>query len=104
MLTEAGYKNGFDAGEYYCDAAYANLGEEVLNDLQTAGIRARLRPPERAAFFQGYAEKKFNKGMIQGASGAFGNAATRLEEFVVKGGAFVYGSYLEIAELFPNTA
>ena len=79
LLAEAGYKNGFDAGEYICDAAYANLGEAVLNDLQTAGIRARLRPLERAAFFKGYAEKKFNKGMIQGASGAFGNAATRLE-------------------------
>ena len=72
--------------------------------MQTAGIRARLRPLERAAFFKGYAEKKFNKGMIQGASGAFGNAATRLEAFVVKGGAFVYGSYPEIDELFPKQA
>ena len=104
LLAEAGYKNGFDAGEYYCDSAYANLGEAVLNDLQTAGIRARLRPLERAAFIKGYAEKKFNKGMIQGASGAFGNAATRLESFVVKGGAFVYGSYPEIDELFPKQA
>ena len=104
LLAEAGYPNGFDAGEYYCDAAYANLGEAVLNDLQIAGIRARLRPLERAAFFKGYAEKKFSKGLIQGASGAFGNAATRLEAFVVKGGAFVYGSYPEIDELFPKQA
>jgi hypothetical protein len=35
--------------------------EAVLNDLQTVGIRARLRPLERAAFFKGYAEKKFGK-------------------------------------------
>jgi len=104
LLAEAGYPNGFDAGEYYCDAAYANLGEAVLNDLQTAGIRARLRPLERAAFFKGYAEKKFSKGLIQGASGAFGNAATRLEAFVVKDGAFVYGSYPEIDELFSKQA
>ncbi len=104
LLSEAGYPNGFDAGEYFCDTAYANLGEAVLNDLQAVGIRARLRPLERAAFFKGYAEKKFGKGMIQGASGAFGNAATRLEAFVVKGGAFVYGSYPEIDELFPKQA
>jgi peptide/nickel transport system substrate-binding protein len=104
LLAEAGYPNGFDAAEYYCDAAYANLGEAVLNDLQAAGIRARLRPLERAAFFKGYAERKFSKGLIQGASGAFGNAATRLEAFVVKGGAFVYGSYPEIDELFPKQA
>jgi peptide/nickel transport system substrate-binding protein len=104
LLAEAGYARGFDAGEYYCDAAYANLGEAVINDLQVAGIRTRLRPLERAAFFKGYAEKKFNKGLIQGASGAFGNAATRLEAFVVKGGAFVYGSYPEIDDLFPKQA
>jgi len=42
--------------------------------------------------------------MIQGASGAFGNTATRLESFVVKGGAFVYGSYPDIDELFPKQA
>jgi peptide/nickel transport system substrate-binding protein len=104
LLAGAGYPKGFDAGEYYCDTAYANIGEAVLNDLQAVGIRAKLRPLERAAFFKGYAEKKFTKGMIQGASGAFGNAASRLEAFVVKGGAFVYGSYPEIDVLFPQQA
>ena len=65
------------------------------------GIRARLRPLERAAFFKGYAEKSY-QNLIQGQSGAFGNAATRLEAFVVKGGAFVYGSYADIDALFPT--
>ena len=75
----------------------------MLNDLQTLGIRARLRPLERAAFFSGYAEKKF-KNIIQGSSGAFGNAATRLEAFVVSGGAYVYGSYPDIDGLFDEQA
>ena len=44
------------------------------------------------------------KNIIQGASGAFGNAATRFEEFVVKGGNYAYGSYPEIDELFPLQA
>ena len=37
---------------------------------------------------------------MRGASGAFGNAATRLASFVVKGGSNVYGSYPEIDELY----
>jgi peptide/nickel transport system substrate-binding protein len=103
LLAEAGFPSGFDAGFYTCDVAYANLGEAALNYLAEVGIRAKLRPLERAAFFKGYAEKKY-KNIIQGSSGAFGNAATRLEEFVVKGGNYAYGSYPEIDELFPQQA
>ena len=103
LLAEAGHAGGFDAGFYTCDAAYANLGEAVVNYLGEVGIRTRLRPLERAAFFKGYAEKKY-KNIIQGQSGVFGNAATRLEEFVVKGGNYAYGSYPEIDELFPLQA
>jgi len=103
LLAEAGYPNGLDAGEYFCDSSYANLGEAVANSLQAVGIRVKLRPLERAAFFSGYSEKKF-KNLIQGSSGAFGNAATRLEAFVVNGGAYVYGSYPDLDGLFQEQA
>ena len=103
LLAEAGHPNGFDAGDFYCDSSWAGLGEAVVNDLQTVGIRLRLRPLERAAFFKAYAEKSL-KNVIQGSSAAFGNSATRLETFVVKGGAFSYGSYPDIDELFPQQA
>jgi peptide/nickel transport system substrate-binding protein len=103
LLAEAGYPNGFDAGDYYCDSSYSNLAEAVLNNLQAVGIRVQLRPLERAAFFKGYAEKKF-RNIVQGASGAFGNAATRLEAFVVTGGAYTYGSYPDIDGLFREQA
>jgi peptide/nickel transport system substrate-binding protein len=103
LLADAGHPKGFDAGEYYCDASYANLGEAVLNNLQAVGIRARLRPLERAAFFKGYSEKSY-KNIIQGASGAFGNTATRLEAFVAKGGTYVYGNYPDIDALFQQQA
>ena len=103
LLAEAGYPSGFDAGEYYCDASYSNLGEAVTNSLQQVGIRAELRPLERAAFFKGYADKKF-RNLIQGASGAFGNAATRIEAFVAVGGTYVYGSYPDIDGLFREQA
>jgi peptide/nickel transport system substrate-binding protein len=103
LLAEAGYPNGFDGGDYYCDIAYANLGETVLNNLREVGIRVKLRPLERAAFFSSYAEKKL-KNIIQYASGAFGNAATRIEAFVAKGGAYTYGSYPDIDALFEKQA
>ena len=103
LLAEAGYPSGFDAGEYYCDSSYANLAEAVTNSLQQVGIRAELRPLERAAFFKGYADKKF-RNLIQGASGAFGNAATRIEAFVAAGGTYAYGSYPDIDGLFREQA
>jgi peptide/nickel transport system substrate-binding protein len=103
LLAEAGYPSGFDAGEYFCDVSYSNLGEAVINSLQTVGIRARLRPLERVAFFSGYSEKKF-KNLIQGASGAFGNAATRIEAFVASTGAYAYGAYPDLDGLFQEQA
>jgi peptide/nickel transport system substrate-binding protein len=103
LLAEAGLPSGFDAGDYYCDSSYANVGEAVLNNLQEVGIRSRLRPIERAAFLKSWSEKAF-KNLIQCGSGAFGNAATRLDAFIVKGGTFVYGSYPDIDELAPQQA
>ncbi len=103
LLAEAGHPDGFDAGFYYCDASYANLGEAVVNNLAEIGIRVKLRPLERAAFFKGYAERKF-RNIIQAASGAFGNTATRLENFVVSGGTYSYGGYKDIDDLFPLQA
>jgi peptide/nickel transport system substrate-binding protein len=101
LLAEAGHGRGFDAGEYYCDTSYANIAEVALNNLREVGIRVKLRPLERAAFFKAYSEKKL-KNIVQGASGAFGNCATRAEAFVVKGGAYAYGNYPDIDALFAE--
>src|SRR5438552_10556869 len=103
LLAEAGYPKGFDAGEFSCDSSYANVGEAILDNLQAVGIRVRLRPMERAAYVKAYSEKTL-KNIVWGGSGAFGNAATRLEAFVVKGGTYVYGSYPDLDELFQQQA
>jgi peptide/nickel transport system substrate-binding protein len=104
LMSEAGHPGGFDAGLMYCDSSYANMAEVSINNLAAIGIRVKLQPIERAGFFAGYAAKKYARGIVQAASGAFGNAATRMEAFVVKGGAFAYGSYPDIDELFPKQA
>ncbi len=103
FLADAGYPNGFDAGDYFCDAALTYMGEPVVNYLNAIGIRVKLRPIERAAFQKGWAEKKY-RGLIQGGNGSFGNAATRIESLVVGGGTFVYGSYADIDGLFREQA
>ena len=102
LLAEAGYPGGFDAGSYWCDSSYANLGEAAANALAAVGIRVMLRPLERAAFNSGFADKRFKKGIIQAASAAFGDASTRLSVWVVSGGAYVYGTYPEIDALYPQ--
>jgi len=103
LLADAGYPNGFDAGDFYVDAAFTNVAEASANFLQAAGIRARLRPLERPAFFKLFGEKKL-KNLVLGGSGAFGNAATRLEAFVASGGVYVYGSHADIDGLFREQA
>jgi peptide/nickel transport system substrate-binding protein len=103
LLAEAGHPNGFEAGDYYCDSSWANLGEAVVDNLQGAGIRVRLRPLERAAFFEAYGNKKL-KNVIQSGSGAFGNAATRLAAYVAKGGTYSYGNYPDLDDLFEKQA
>ena len=103
LLAEAGYPNGFDAGDYYCDASYSNLGEAVVNYLKAAGIRTQMRPLERAAFIAQNRDKKL-KNIIQTASGAAGNAATRMDAFVAAGGTFTYGSYPDIEGLVREQA
>jgi peptide/nickel transport system substrate-binding protein len=103
LLKEAGFPNGFDGGEYYGDASYANLGESVVDNLLAIGIRTKQRPIERAAFIKGLSEKKF-KNLIEIGPAAFGNAATRIEAHAVKGGIFSYGSYPDIDALYQQQA
>jgi peptide/nickel transport system substrate-binding protein len=103
LLAEAGHPNGIDAGPFYVDAPFSDTAEAIVNSLREGGIRANVRPLERAAFYKSYADKKL-KGLIMGGSAAFGNAATRLEAFVVKDGTYAYGSYPDIDELFQKQA
>jgi len=104
LLAEAGFPNGFDSGLFYCDSSYANIGEVAVNNFHEVGIRTKLQLIERAGFAAAYAAKKYTHGVLRGASGAFGNAATRLASFAVTGGPYVYGGYPDIDALYPQQA
>jgi len=103
LLTESGYPNGFDAGAISADITFASFTEAVVNYLRAVGIRATLRPLERAAFFKEYQEKRL-RHIVQSQSATPGNAATRLDAFVASGGAFTYGTYPDIEGLVREQA
>ena len=44
-------RTGFDAGEFAAIPGFPTVAEAVVNDLNAAGIRVRLRQMERAAFY-----------------------------------------------------
>src|SRR5262250_1175101 len=104
LLAEAGYPNGFEAGDLSSEPfAGTGIGEPVVNDLSAVGIRLKLRLLERAAFLKQFAERTL-KNVILAGSGAPGNAATRIEQYAVTGGLYAYGSYPEVDGLFNAQA
>src|SRR4029453_3041741 len=79
------------------------MGETIQGWLQAVGIRTRMRAMERGAFMTAWREKKLH-GVVLTISGVSGNAATRLESFVTRNGAFAYGALPEVDDLFRRQA
>ena len=103
LLAEAGYPNGFDAGDLTPFPPFFSLAEAVGNDLQAVGIRTRMRTMERAAFLTAWREHKL-RGVIMGLGAPAGNAATRIEVYVTKGGIYSSGVLPEIEDLYQRQA
>ena len=101
LLIEAGYPNGFDAGDLHPFPPYTGLGEAVGVYLQSVGIRTRIRTMERAAFMGEWAAKKLH-GVCLCITGVHGNAATRLSQYAPTDGAYAYGGWPEIDTLFKQ--
>jgi peptide/nickel transport system substrate-binding protein len=103
LLAEAGYPNGFDAGDFYPFPPYNSMGEAVIGYLQAVGIRSRMRTMERAAYFTAWRERKLN-GIILVITASMGNAATRLEPYAIKNGIYASGSLPEVDDLYFRQA
>jgi peptide/nickel transport system substrate-binding protein len=103
LLAEAGYPNGFDAGELVPIPPFFTLAEAVVNYLNAIGIRVQMRTMERAAFLAAWREKKL-RGLFITAVGASGNAATRAEAFFYSKGTYAYGGYPDLDALFEQQA
>ncbi len=103
LLVEAGYASGFDAGDLTPNPPYFTMAEAVANYLGAVGIRTRVRTMERAAFLTAWREKKL-RGIVLGAQGAGGNAATRVEGLATRNGLYAYGVLPEVEDLFQRQA
>src|SRR5262249_61588250 len=103
LLAEAGYPNGFDASELHVTPPFFVRGEAVMNYLGALGIKLRMRPMERAAFFAAWGAKKL-KGVCVCGSGLYGNAATRMSEIVPSDRTYAYGGYPDIDALYKQQA
>src|SRR5213078_3490254 len=101
LLAEAGYPNGFDAGEFTPYPPYTSMGEAIANYLAAVGIKTRVRTMERAAFLTAWREKKL-RGVFVGATGSAGNASTRIEPYATAKGVNSYGTLPEIEALFQK--
>jgi peptide/nickel transport system substrate-binding protein len=103
LLAEAGYPNGFDAGDLYPWPPYASMGEAVGGYLGAIGIKVRIRNMERAAFYPALESKKL-KGLCVCINAVYGNAASRMSQTVPTDGAFAYGGYPDIDALYKQQA
>jgi peptide/nickel transport system substrate-binding protein len=103
LLAEAGYLQGFDAGDLTPFPPTRQVAEAVSSYLGAVGIRTQLRTPELAAFFAAWREKKLT-GLILGDSAFLGNAASRFEVYVLRTGLYAYGSYADLDALFQQQA
>ena len=101
LLADAGYPNGFDAGDFHPFPPYVSMGEAIAGQLQAVGIRSRVRTMERAAYFSAWRERKLH-GIILVITAAFGNAATRLEPYATKNGIYAYGFLPEVEDLYDR--
>ena len=82
---------------------FPTIAETVMNYLNAAGIRVRLKQMERATFYADWQAKKF-RGLFMPGAGNSGNAASRVENFIQSKGAYAYGGYPDIDELFQKQA
>ena len=101
LLAEAGYPNGFDAGEFHQLPPYFSLGEAIVGYLGGVGIRMKMRPMERAAYFSALQTKKL-KGVCMCSNALYGNAASRMSELIPSSGTYAYGSYPDIEALYKQ--
>jgi len=99
LLAEAGYPNGFDAGDLYAVPPYFATAEAIGGFLGAIGVRTKLRTMERAAYFAALATKKL-KGVYFCSIAVYGNASTRMSEVVPGNGTYAYGAFPDIDELY----
>jgi peptide/nickel transport system substrate-binding protein len=103
LLAEAGYPNGFDAGDLHPYPPYFSMGEAIAGYFAAVGIRTRIRTMERVAFISAWRAKQV-RGVCVCISALYGNAASRMSEFVPSDGLYARGGDPDIDALYKQQA
>ena len=103
LLAEAGYPNGFDAGNFYPYPPYFSMGEAAAGNLAAIGIKTKIVTMERAAFQSAWLTKKLT-GLCFCVHAPYGNAASRMAEFAPSTGAFARGADPDVDALYKQQA
>jgi len=90
---------GWIAAEMALRDIHGRIASMVL--LNAVGIRLTMKQMERAAFTADWRAHKL-KGVFMAAAGNSGNAASRAESFIQSKGAYSYGGYPDIDELYQQ--
>jgi peptide/nickel transport system substrate-binding protein len=89
LLAEAGVPDGFDVSALTPLPPFFSWGERVVTQLRAINIRTQLNTMERAVFYERLAPGPNRlKGLILVFSASPGDAASRIRESAVCGGAF----------------
>src|SRR2546425_1569425 len=99
LLVEAGYPNGFDAGDITPLPPFVTMGESVANYLAAVGIRGRVRSMERATFMEAW-RTKTRSGVFVTVTAAPGNAALPTEEFGITSPPHATGGHPHLPDPF----
>ncbi|PYM94400.1 MAG: hypothetical protein DME04_08000, partial [Candidatus Rokuibacteriota bacterium] len=91
------------AGDLYPYPPYYSMGESVGTNLGAIGIKTRIVTMERATFQTTWLQKKL-KGICVCVHAPYGNAATRMAEFVPIEGSFARGADQDVETLFRQQA
>ena len=104
LLAEAGYPNGFDAGEYFCDLQVTSWGEPMRQLPAGRGDPLKLRPLERAAFFKGVSGEEVQERRPRLRRRLRATPPRGSRPSWSRGGTYVYGGYPDIDGLFREQA
>src|SRR2546430_10549058 len=79
------------------------MGESVANYVGAIGIRGRVRSMERATYMEAW-RTKTRTGVFVTVTAAPGNAAARIENFVISTAPYATGGHPDIDDLFRQQA
>ncbi|MBQ9535512.1 MAG: ABC transporter substrate-binding protein [Clostridia bacterium] len=104
LLAEAGYADGFDAGEIICNAGGATAAEVLMAQLSDIGIKSEIRVLETAALYEAAGNRNFGIAFLRIGYGGADVAASDM--YWKTGGGSNYAGYSNprVDELYDEGA